>query len=153
MNRDSKLHADPGRLSNATRLLATSIDAALTRSYLTALLLTGDVVGAEAAVMEGIQSVDLNQELSDTLLWATVESALRQPPVPGWETSRPSEGALPFELQRVLRLPWQLRRCYVLRVLVGLPRRRCAALLDLDLRAADNSLWDALRTLAAVKAA
>ena len=43
------------------------------------------------------------------------------------------ERALPAELQRVLLLPRDLRQCFVLRLLMGLPRERCAQLLGVDI--------------------
>jgi DNA-directed RNA polymerase specialized sigma24 family protein len=55
---------------------------------------------------------------------------------------------LPVELQHVLQLPRRLRQCFVLRVLLGMPRAVSAQLLDIDAGALDRSSGLAAQTLA-----
>jgi hypothetical protein len=63
--------------------------------------------------------------------------------------------ALPVELLRVARLSPRLRQCFVLRVLMAMPRRYCAGLLRMDAEQVDaNSCLAAqeLANMAAVEA-
>lgn len=68
----------------------------------------------------------------------------RQPTVE--ETAQASFG-LPLELQRVLRLPTDLRQCFVLRLLVAMSREFCARVLGLDVAAFDHKVCLAAQTL------
>ncbi len=58
---------------------------------------------------------------------------------------------LPFELRRVLHLQAALRRCYVLRSLVGLPREACGRLLRLEIRQIDEWARTAMLELPAIQ--
>jgi hypothetical protein len=58
---------------------------------------------------------------------------------------------LPFELWRVLHLQAALRRCYVLRFLVGLPREACGRLLRLEIRQIDEWARTAMLELPAIQ--
>jgi hypothetical protein len=92
------------------------------KAFVTAVLLSGSMKRAEAAMLDGIAS----SGDGDELVGHTV-TALLQRDGAGETTDAPA--SLPEELRNVLRLPADLRRCFVLRVLMGWPRERCAELL------------------------
>ncbi|MDQ2945579.1 MAG: hypothetical protein M3Y27_06500 [Acidobacteriota bacterium] len=102
------------------------------QSFWTALLLTSSPSKAEQAVIHGIQSLKGSVVWEGDLLQATVTAALlerdnrRQRP----EDLADATKLLPFELGRVLRLPSNLRHCFILRTLAGLPVATCARLLS-----------------------
>jgi len=116
----------------------------LCRAFRAALLLTGNIRHAEVSVLHAIQSTD-SEELSDhALLHESVIAALDQgPPQPDDLSSM-----LPVELRRVLRLPGDLRRSFVLRVLAGLSREECARLLCRDIPDVDQTVCAAAQELA-----
>jgi len=123
--------------------------AGLNRAFLAAHLLTGGSERAECAVMEAIASWSPDQsddELFEQVLRAAVRGTV------GDGQSFPNRvdlpgAALPAELQAVLRLAPQLRQCYVLRVLAGLPRQSCASLLHLSAQQVDQYTCAALECL------
>ena len=100
------------------------------RAFLTAHLLTGNMEQAESATIAAIDSWNPDDETEEVL-----------------DVAGPCH---PVELQRVLRLARPLRRCFVLRVLVGLPPRVCAKLLRSDSRRVDQYSCDASRCLGAL---
>lgn len=55
---------------------------------------------------------------------------------------------LPVELQRVLRLPQTPRLCFVLRILEGWPREKCATALGIPAETVDDETCAAARSLA-----
>jgi hypothetical protein len=119
------------------------------RAFLTAHLLTGDSVHAERAMMEAIASWGPDQsedELFARVLHATVRDSVDDVPSRTAETDL-ADASLPAEFQAVLSLEPQLRRCYVLRVLVGLPRHACASMLGLSMQQVDRHTCAALRCL------
>jgi DNA-directed RNA polymerase specialized sigma24 family protein len=103
------------------------------RTFITALLLSGNTAGAEDAVLDGIGSSGSRENSRDELLDGAVRRALQQ------EESGDVASWLPPELQRVLLLPRQLRQCFVLRVLIGLTGERCASLLGMDVKSVENA--------------
>jgi hypothetical protein len=109
------------------------------KHFLTAVLLTGNVQRAEAAVLESIGSMDLDQ---------TAASAIRADQFPG--RSHRVAPLLPAELKRVLQLAPDLRRYFVLRMLIGMPRERCAALLKVDSVQVDQGTRMAMTELARI---
>ena len=123
------------------------------RAFLTAHLLTGNMEQAESATIAAIDSWNPDDETEEVLFQKTLAMAARasikrvplssnEPDVAG--------SCLPVELQRVLRLARPRRRCFVLRVLVGLPPRVCAKLLRSDSRRVDQYSCDACRCLGAL---
>ena len=113
---------------------------ALDGAFRTALLLTGDTRTAEAAVMHGI---GVCEDLSPGgLLIAAVRSAVRR-------RTKLSDGpyeveCLPHELRRLFMLQPLPRRCFVLRVLVGLSPEVCAELLEVSVTQFENAVYRAL---------
>jgi len=110
--------------------------------FITAILLSSNVKRAEAAVLNGIQSMDLDQT-------ATSACGEEGPDDNNYEF-KAAAALLPAELQRVLQLTRDLRRCFVLRMLVGMSRERCAALLDIDVAQVDQGTYMAVTELARV---
>jgi hypothetical protein len=123
----------------------------LRKSFIAALLVTGSVKRAEAAVFESISRLHPDDASGKALLWGAVEASIPS----GGEVmeSQPDEldGALsilPFELQCVLYLAADLRYCFVCRVLVDLPREVCATLLHLEPCELDERTCTAVQRLA-----
>lgn len=131
----------------------TGLSESLRMTFVTAILLTGSVKHAEMAMLEGIRSLDIDATLEEELLLSIVSAALgpRQ-----WSGRRPPEemayasSLLPVELQRVLRLPIDLRHCFVLRLLLAIPREFCARVLGLDVGAIDRDTSLAAQVLAQI---
>lgn len=131
-----------------------SARAGMDQSCLTVLLLTRSAAHAEAAVLHAIESMDAEGYSSDTLLLESVRAALATARDPG-AGAREIESAaelLPIELRRVLRLPLDLRSCYVLRLLAGLSREQCAGLLETSVEHVDEHVCSAATRLASTAA-
>lgn len=116
---------------------------AFAMAFRTALLLTGGMKTAEAAVMHGIGACE---DFSPRgLLTEAVRSAVQR--------CKKSSGGphevegLPFELRRLFMLQPLLRYCFVLRILVGLPPEVCAELLEISVSEFENALYGALTEL------
>jgi hypothetical protein len=114
----------------------------LSMIFATAVLLTGSTERAETAVLEGIQAMDVNARTDGELLRRTVTAAVQAEQFDGGQRLADVAGAmllLPPELQEVLHLPGALRQCFVVRVLLGMPRERCAALFGTDTKDVDEN--------------
>jgi hypothetical protein len=143
----------PGRASS-THAESQDLHHMVGKAFLTALLLTGSVERAEAAILEGNTKMDLDNASEEALFREAVNAAIK----PQSETSKqpPEElerasSMLPFELRRVLHLPPALRHCFVLRFLVGLPREACARLLHLEIRQVDERARTAMLELPTIQ--
>ena len=123
------------------------------RAFLTAHLLTGNMDQAESATMAAIDSWNPDDETEEVLfekaLAMAARASIKRAPLSSNEPDV-AGSCLPVELQRVLRLARPLRRCFVLRVLVGLPLRVCAKLLRSDSRRVEQCSCDACRYLGAL---
>ena len=71
----------------------------------------------------------------------------RAPVKPKSGNADASSSYLPDELKTVLRLAPHLRGCFILRVLAGLPKEKCARLLGLNSDLIDRYTGEALRRL------
>jgi DNA-directed RNA polymerase specialized sigma24 family protein len=136
-----------------TRQGKRATDHAISRAFLTAHLLTANREQAESAVLEAILHWDLEEGTEEVFLHRVACAAIQAQVE--YESSNagepaPAELLLPVELQAVLDLSPQLRRCFVLRVLVGLSRQVCARLLDLSVLIVDQYTCAALEHLAGV---
>jgi hypothetical protein len=116
------------------------------RAFLMAHLLTGNIEQAERSTMEAIDSWNPGDETEATLLLKVLDAAAKAEIkyAPGGPVYH-----LPAELQAVLRLEPQPRRCFVLRVLAGLPLEACARLLRLGSRRLGRYTCAAFRCLGA----
>jgi hypothetical protein len=109
-------------------------------AFRTALLLTGHMKTAEAAVIQGIGAcADLSP---GTLLIETSRAAVQR-------RTKSSDGpceveCLPPELRRLFMLQPLPRHCFVLRILVGLTPEVCAELLDVAVTEFEGALYAAL---------
>jgi hypothetical protein len=107
---------------------------AFQKLFIAALLLTGSAAKAELSILEGIRTSG-GKTSSNALLHATLNAAISPRETIHREISGAqdlSTSGLPVELRRVLLLPENLRHCFVLRLLVGLPLRECSRLLSLE---------------------
>jgi len=124
-------------------LTQTMASECLAKNFITAILLTGSAKQAEAAVLDCTDSPNL---------LGTAAAAIRRTAVHPRETT--DEGAaaelLPVELRNVLRLPSELRRYFVLRMLMAMPRESCAALLKVDTARVDEATCQAVIELARI---
>jgi len=107
----------------------------LENAFIAGLLLTGSIEQAETAVLESVRMTCPDDLFGESLFRRAVHYAID----PQIEVSDKSQkevdraaSILPFELRCVLKLSKHMRYCYVLRILVGLPREVCAWLLHLD---------------------
>jgi DNA-directed RNA polymerase specialized sigma24 family protein len=137
-------------VSTAVRECVSDIEHTISRAFLTAHLLTASTEQAESATMEAIDSWDPDEETEEVLFRSVLDAAARAQIeyVPSSSNKCDVAGSyLPAELQAVLRLAPQLRRCFVLRILVGLSPQVCARLLHLPSRRVDRYACAALECL------
>lgn len=123
------------------------------KAYVTSLLLTGSMAGAEAAVLESIRLLDVEEELDQALIRGAVRASVAtRGPSPDEQAgdSTQSSLVLPLELQRLLGLATGPRQCFVLRFLVDWPRETCARLLHLAPIQVDEEASTAVRALARI---
>jgi hypothetical protein len=150
---DTMLMQIPGRASS-TDVEPQDLHLMVGKAFLTALLLTGSVERAEAAILEGNQQISLDHTFGEALFREAVNAAIelknnisKHPP----EELERASSMLPFELRCVLHLPPALRHCFVLRFLVGLPREACARLLYLKIRQVDERARTAMLELPTIQ--
>jgi len=124
-------------------LTQTMASECLAKNFITAILLTGSVKQAEAAVLDCTDSPNL---------LGTAAAAIRQTAVRPEETADRKAAAelLPIELRNVLRLPPDLRPYFVLRMLMQMTRESCAALLKVDPARVDEATCQAVIQLARI---
>jgi hypothetical protein len=103
-------------------------------AFVVGLLLTGSMKQAEDAVVESVDCIDTRRISGEQLVRGVIRSWLRSTArVQAAGTADEASAAmLPLELRRVLHLPRELRECFVLRMLMGLPREVCAWLLHIE---------------------
>lgn len=135
----------------------TVIIPSLSRAFFASILITGDQVLAEGAVMDAIDvlSADETDACSGALLMDnSIEAALRAESERGIPTSCEEKEVisllLPGILRNVLRLDRNPRLCFVLRVLLGVTRERCANQLQLEAFQVDTFTVAAMCDLAAL---
>jgi DNA-directed RNA polymerase specialized sigma24 family protein len=120
----------------------------LDRALLTAHLLTGNLQQAEEATLDAIDSWKPGEEAEEVLFQNVLHAVTRTQGEPNANNLDPSGSYLPNELKAVLRLAPQLRRCFVLRILAGLPAQACARLLCLHSDVVERYTCDAIQCLA-----
>jgi hypothetical protein len=123
-------------------------------AFVVALLLTASVKQAENAVVESIDCFDTDQICSERIFQKVIYSSLcsKSARLAPDFIDEDSAATLPFELRRVLYLPRELRECFVLRMLIGLPRESCAGLLQVDLAEIRSRLQKAMAEIAGLYA-
>jgi hypothetical protein len=123
-----------------------SIEATVFRAFRAAHLLTGSVDQAESAVLRAIRSCDAESDAEEVLFQRAILAAVA---CPLGVASSPGP-LLPTELLPVLDLEHDLRRCFVLRILIGMSRHDCSRLLRFSDRTVNDYTCSALRRLAAL---
>jgi hypothetical protein len=128
------------------------IDKCLSRIFVAAYLLTGSAIDAEGVTLESIQQLDINPAPNGCIPWKAiaVAAAVMRGNPDSEQTRGETPTALPVELLRVLRLPPGLRRCFVLRFLMAMPRQYCADLLRIDAEEVDANSCLAAQQLASI---
>jgi len=116
------------------------------RAFLVAHLLTASTKQAESVTLAALDSWNPDEEPEEMLFQHVLDNAASKQ-----DSNRPDPAReyLPDELLAVLQLAPQLRRCFVLRILVGLPAEVCARLLRLSPRRVDQFTCAALQCLGA----
>ncbi len=107
-------------------------------------LITASIPQAEKAVLNALDRFDPDRDSGPALLRYAIAEAIQQPP----SESQSNDSFDPIELRAVLALPDQVRRCFVLRLLVRLPPPDCARLLHLSVGAVNDYTCAAVRRLA-----
>jgi hypothetical protein len=125
---------------------AAAVSGTLELAYRAALLLTGSAELAEIAVLNGIASLEIGDDVEKTLVAKTVEFVIRRP---DYEDRVKRALALQphDEFRRLIYLAPKSRDIFLLRVLFGIPSARCAAILKLTIEELETSLSAALRRL------
>jgi len=102
--------------------------------FLVALLLSGSVTNAECAMLKGISTLGNSNMPVRALLDLILRAAAAPDVAIGQMEKTPSlyVSCLPIELRRVLLLPEDPRRCFVLHLLIGLPLSSCSRLLSMS---------------------
>jgi hypothetical protein len=128
------------------------IDKSLSRMFVAAYLLTGSARQAESVVSESIQHLDTNATRVGCLSWKAIAAAILSEDPDADPTPDESPTELPIELLRVMRLSPRLRQCFVLRVLMAMPRHYCAGLLRINAEQVDADTCLAAQELARIMA-
>jgi len=117
------------------------------KAFCIALILTGNVDGAEAAVLRGIAALDSNYTCGHHLIRQTSIAAIGRH-LDFLNQAEQALSILPPELCRVLLLAPKLRHCFVLRILLGMTPKLSAEILGRPVLEVDDALGAALRSLA-----
>jgi len=115
------------------------LDQCRSRIFAAAYLLTGSAKQAEAAMLA---------TSGGCLSWKAIAAAIVRGDPDSGQPSDEASPPLPLELLRVLRLSPRLRQCFVLRVLMAMPRQYCAGLLGIDAEEVDANSRLAAQKLA-----
>lgn len=123
----------------------------LAKTFITSILLTRSAKRAEVAMLEGINSSDSGAESGLQLLFASIAASVDAEfllPEPHSDEIEEAYSLLHAGLRPLLRLPANLRRCFVLRYLAALPREACARFLQVTISKVDEFSCAAVRELA-----
>jgi hypothetical protein len=127
---------------------------AMGRVLTAAVLLSGDLTQAEDAVADAILLLDTDDFESEAFLMCVlILSIQRSRNSSKWSIRKRVEipVTLPEELQNVLNLSLKLRHCFVLRVLLRLPKATCSQMLQVDDEELEKSVSSAAVELAVVR--
>jgi hypothetical protein len=119
---------------------------ALPQAFCTALLLTGGTKPAEAAVLDVIAELALDQLSGGSLILESAKAAIQRRADLEDQSEQPFS-MLPFELRRLFLLVPKNRDCFVLRVLIGLTPEQCSEMLHLSICEVEDALYTALQEL------
>jgi hypothetical protein len=135
-------HPIGGWAGNLGRRRMSALDEwarAIDSAFSIALLLSGNMATAEAAVDDAI-SVCPENCADEDLMRATVSSAIRRSLGRPWEHAD-TQSVLPLELQQVVQMAPLLRGCFVLRVLAGFSLIECSSLLNVSVEEVETAIW------------
>jgi len=121
------------------------------QAFIVALLITGTTEDAEAAVLEGISSLDLADEPRKLLINRTIVALIEHRNRNTLQKRGHVPNTLARELQSVVDLAPDIRICFVLRMLIGLPSQVCADLLRVEISQIKRRVTAAVLTLSHVK--
>jgi DNA-directed RNA polymerase specialized sigma24 family protein len=121
-----------------------TVESHVCHAFLAALMLTGTIEAAESAVSDAIATLECRDDL-DELLVRTARSAALFWDERLLQVKTPS--GLPSELQHLFLLPCVSRRCFVLRMLMGLSAEMSSEILTVERREVDEVLCRALKDL------
>jgi DNA-directed RNA polymerase specialized sigma24 family protein len=127
---------------------------AMGRVLTAAVLLSGDLTQAEDAVADAILSLDTDDFETEAFLMCVLILSIQRSRNSSKRSTRKTgeiSATLPAELQNVLNLSLKLRHCFVLRVLLGLPKETCSQMLQVDDDEVEKSVSSAAIELAAVR--
>lgn len=116
---------------------------AIERAFLTAHLLTASIPAAEVIALKAIDTWNPREESQELLFEKVVTAALRV------RVRGPAHTSLSDHLNAVLVLSPRLRRCFVLRFLVGWSTEACARTLGTSRKRVDDGARLALQRLPA----
>ena len=119
---------------------------ALPQAFCTALLLSGGTKPAEAAVLDVIAELALDELSGGSLILKSAKAAIQRRADLEDQSEQPFS-MLPFELRRLFLLVPKNRDCFVLRVLIGLTPAQCSEMLHLSISEVEDSLSTALQEL------
>jgi hypothetical protein len=121
----------------------------LGRAFTATLLLTASVAQAEASVLAGVEAMNQLRVSDEALFLESITASIAMELREDRENDHGGASSLlPPQLRAVLRLPRELRRGFVLRLLFGLPREICASILRTCPSRVDEILLDAAEALA-----
>jgi hypothetical protein len=127
-------------------IIQSELFQALPQAFCTALLLTGGTKRAEAAVLDAIAELALDQLSGGSLILGSAKAAIQRRADLEDQSGRPFS-MLPFELRRLFLLVPTNRDCFVLRVLIGLTPEQCSEMLHLSICEVEDGLYTALQEL------
>jgi DNA-directed RNA polymerase specialized sigma24 family protein len=126
---------------------------AMGRVLTAAVLLSGDMTQAEDAVADAILSLDTDDFETEAFLTCVLILSIQRSRNSSKRSIRKRgeiSVPLPTELQNVLNLSLKLRHCFVLRVLLGLPKETCRQMLQVHDGELEKSVSSAAVQLAAM---
>ena len=126
------------------------ISNSFSKVFFTIILLNRSAKRAEAAMLEGIESLNIDADANENLLRTSIAAAVqaeRRLGIPPQGEIEEARSILPRELRRVLLLRANLRLCFVMRVLAAIPGEECARLLRLTSDEVEEFTCSALQAL------
>ena len=127
-----------------------NLNGPVAKAFFTSLLLTQSPQRAEAAVLESIHLLNPDEPFEEAILCGVVSASVdisneALPVSP--EELKEAFAVLPPELHGVLSFSPDLRRCFVLRILLQFPRETCGRLLNLNTDRIEQYTCEALWSL------
>jgi hypothetical protein len=124
--------------------LEADLEKALDEAFRAALILTGRIDAAEAAVSDAIDA-SAPALSGEALLVETAKAAVRRRDL--FRARPDASSILPVELQALSLLAPSRRDCFVLRILMRLDAELCSRILALSQREVEEELCESLREL------